>query len=69
VVPVFLFRHYVTDRGQFPPDMWKDLLLPGQTCSGPKRAGVLPYLALAGRRGGDAPRLRHLLGLKIAGPD
>jgi hypothetical protein len=28
--------------------MWKDLLLPGQTVLGPKRAGVLPYLALAG---------------------
>ena len=51
VVPVFLFRHYVTDRGQFPSDMWKDLLLPGQTVLGPKRAGVLPYLALAGGLG------------------
>src|SRR4029079_16902824 len=48
VVPVFLFRHYVTDRGQFPPDMGQDILLPGQTVLGPKRAGVLPYLALAG---------------------
>jgi len=48
VVPVFLFRHYVTDKGQFPADMWKDLLLPGQTELGPKRAGMLPYLALAG---------------------
>jgi hypothetical protein len=48
VVPVFLFRHYVTDRGKFPPDMYKDLLLPGQTELGPRRAGMLPYVALAG---------------------
>jgi len=48
VVPVFLFRHYVTDRGKFPRDMYKDLLLPGQTELGPRRAGVLPYVALAG---------------------
>ncbi len=48
VVPVFLFRHYVTDSGKFPPDMYKDLLLPGQTELGPRRAGMLPYVALAG---------------------
>jgi hypothetical protein len=38
----------VTDRGKFPPDMYKDLLLPGQTELGPRRAGMLPYVALAG---------------------
>jgi hypothetical protein len=48
VVPVFLFRHYIVDGGKFPQDMWKDLLLPGQTELGPKRAGILPYVALAG---------------------
>ena len=47
-VPFFLFRHYVVDGGKFPDDMWKDLLLPGQKELGPKRAGVLPHLALAG---------------------
>jgi hypothetical protein len=48
VVPVFLYRHYIVDGGKFPSDMSKDLLLWGQTQLGPKRAGVLPYLALAG---------------------
>ena len=48
VVPVFLYRHYIVDGGKFPSDMSKDLLLSGQTQLGPKRAGVLPYLALAG---------------------
>jgi len=48
VVPVYAFRHYLIDGGKFPVDMWKDLLLPGQKALGPKRAGVLPYVALAG---------------------
>ena len=48
VVPVFLFRHFVQDKGKFPDHMWQDLLLPGQKELGPTRAGVLPYVALAG---------------------
>src|SRR5262249_23756708 len=48
VGPVLLFRHYVTDRGKYPTDMYRDLLLPGQTQLSPKRAGVLPYVALVG---------------------
>ena len=48
VVPVFLYRHYVTDKGKFPAHMYQDLLLDGRKELGPKRAGVLPYVALAG---------------------
>ncbi len=48
IIPIFAFRHYVTDKGQFPRHMNQDLLLPGQTELGPKRAGMLPYLALLG---------------------
>jgi amino acid transporter len=48
VVPVFLFRHFVQDKGKFPDHMWQDLLLPGQKELGPTRAGMLPYVALAG---------------------
>ena len=48
IIPVFLFRHYVTDKGVFPEHMYQDLLLPGQKELGPKRAGILPYLALGG---------------------
>lgn len=46
IIPVFLYRHYVTDKGQFPESALEDLqLLPGQVA--PKRAGILPYLTLA----------------------
>jgi hypothetical protein len=48
VVPFFLFRHYYTDKGKFPEHMYSDLLLAGQTQLGPKKAGMLPYLALLG---------------------
>ncbi len=44
IVPVFLFRHYVQDRGVFPAhdDGSAD------ESAGMRRAGILPYLALAG---------------------
>ena len=47
-VPVFLYRHYVTDGGKFPDHMLSDLIPPGETELTPTRAGILPYLALAG---------------------
>jgi amino acid transporter len=46
ILPVFVFRHYIQDKGVFPPDMAEDL---GHT-SGElivKRAGIWPYLVLA----------------------
>ena len=46
IVPVFLYRHYVVDKGAFPPTMSEDMHLkaaPGVTRS----AGYLPYLAVA----------------------
>ncbi|NML17870.1 APC family permease [Azohydromonas caseinilytica] len=42
IVPVFAFRHYVQDKGRFPGSMRRDMALPRA------RAGMLPYLALAG---------------------
>ncbi len=51
VIPVYMYRHFVTDHGKSPDHMWHDLLLPGQTKLGPKRAGILPYIALAGGLG------------------
>lgn len=48
VAPFFLYRHYVTDKGKFPEHMYSDLLLAGQTQLGPKKAGILPYVALLG---------------------
>jgi amino acid transporter len=47
-IPVFYWRHYVTDKGKFPTHMFDDLLLEGETELGPKRAGILPYLAVLG---------------------
>jgi len=45
IIPVFVFRHYVQDRGRFPARMMEDLgLRPGEI--GEKRAGMLPYVTL-----------------------
>jgi hypothetical protein len=41
IVPVFVYRHYIQDRGRFPASMARDMALPHA------RAGVLPYVALA----------------------
>ncbi|WAH61152.1 APC family permease [Pseudomonas silvicola] len=44
IVPVFLFRHYVQDKGRFPAAMLSDLHL--QADDSVRRAGVLPYVTL-----------------------
>jgi amino acid transporter len=47
IIPVFLYRHYVSDKGVFPARMLEDLQIEaGKTV--PKRAGFLPYAALIG---------------------
>jgi amino acid transporter len=46
IIPVFAFRHYVQDKGQFPPQMLADLGLKSGEL-GEKKAGVLPYVVLA----------------------
>lgn len=46
IIPVFLYRHYVQDKGRFPDHMLVDLDLKGQDL-GARRAGLLPYLTLA----------------------
>jgi amino acid transporter len=46
VVPVFVFRHYIQDRGRFPADMLRDLHVDQRDLS-VRRAGSLPYLTLA----------------------
>ncbi|MDT4820472.1 hypothetical protein FQZ97_536150 [compost metagenome] len=40
IVPVFVYRHYIQDKGQFPESMRRDMELPHA------RAGKLPYVAL-----------------------
>jgi amino acid transporter len=46
IIPVFIFRHYIQDKGSFPPDMAEDLGHgAGQTVT--KHAGIWPYAVLA----------------------
>jgi amino acid transporter len=47
IIPVFIYRHYVQDRGVFPATMLADLSPDGRGLGEPK-AGMLPYLTLAG---------------------
>lgn len=47
IIPVFFFRHYIQDKGKFPAHMLDDLGI-NQSDLAVKKAGVLPYLALAG---------------------
>jgi amino acid transporter len=47
IIPVFAYRHYVVDKGKFPDETYETAgVAPGTWPR--KRAGVLPYLALAG---------------------
>jgi len=47
IIPVFCYRHYVQDGGRFPPHMLDDLGLKESDLA-VRKAGMLPYLALAG---------------------
>lgn len=46
IVPVFIFRHYVQDKGKFPTAMLEDMHIGIDEAGVSSRAGVLPYLAL-----------------------
>jgi uncharacterized membrane protein YagU involved in acid resistance len=45
IIPVFLFRHFVQDKGKFPPNMLEDLNLTEAELK-ERKAGILPYLTL-----------------------
>ncbi len=46
IVPVFIYRHYIQDKGSFPRDMADDLeMVNGERIV--KRAGIWPYIVLA----------------------
>jgi amino acid transporter len=47
IVPVFIFRHFVQDKGSFPKAMLEDMHLAANEDGVTNRAGVLPYIALA----------------------
>lgn len=46
IVPVFIYRHYVQDKGHFPHAMLEDMHLEEDEDGVSTRAGVLPYVAL-----------------------
>jgi amino acid transporter len=46
IVPVFVYRHYVQDKGHFPDEMKADLGL-NSGASALKRAGIWPFVVLA----------------------
>jgi amino acid transporter len=46
VVPFFVWRHYIVDKGRFPADMLDDLHVDERNLDN-RRAGNLPYLTLA----------------------
>ena len=46
IIPVFWFRHYVQDGGNFPDHMLEDLNLTANDL-GERKAGMLPYSTLA----------------------
>jgi len=48
IVPIFLFRHYITDKGKFPADFSADIQPGGPVTAVAYKAGYLPYLAVAG---------------------
>lgn len=47
IIPIFLWRHYVVDKGQFPKAMLEDIDLTNGNYTS-RRAGILPYVALTG---------------------
>ncbi|WP_438970690.1 APC family permease [Methylophaga sp.] len=46
IIPIFLWRHYVVDKGVFPTAMLEDMQIQQKGVKSSKPAGVLPYLAL-----------------------
>ena len=46
ILPVFVYRHYIQDGGKFPKEALEDLGIVGEGL-GERKAGMLPYLALA----------------------
>ena len=47
ILPVFWYRHYITDKGKFPAKMLEDLAVGGNTDLSQRKAGMLPYITLA----------------------
>jgi len=46
IIPVFIYRHFIQDKGVFPAAMIEDMQLGHDEDDVKKRAGILPYVAL-----------------------
>jgi amino acid transporter len=46
IIPVFLYRHYVTDKGEFPAQMLAELVRAQSSAADRRKAGILPYITL-----------------------
>jgi len=47
IIPVLLYRHYVTNRGQYPRSILEDLHVDmNDDKSFEKKAGILPYVSI-----------------------
>jgi amino acid transporter len=47
IIPIFIYRHYIQDRGKWPARMLADLGITEEAMH-VRRAGMLPYLTVAG---------------------
>jgi amino acid transporter len=47
ILPVFWYRHYITDKGKFPAKMLEDLSVGGHDDLSVRKAGMKPYITLA----------------------
>ena len=47
IIPVFIYRHFIQDKGVFPATMLDDMHLSAGEEGVSNRAGILPYLTLA----------------------
>ena len=47
IIPVFIYRHFIQDKGVFPATMLDDMHLSADEEGVSNRAGILPYLTLA----------------------
>ena len=48
IIPIFVFRHYIRDKGKFPANFSADIQPGGPVTAVAFRAGIWPYVAIAG---------------------
>lgn len=46
IIPVFMYRHFIQDKGVFPKAMLEDMHLDTNAAGKSNKAGILPYVAL-----------------------